>query len=112
MSDVYLVRIAVWPFSGVDQAFARPRDQLHVVRADDIRGALSGAELIARGLSMNPAVWRAPIREISLRCGGDRIDETQPPAGGALWFRPHRPASADVDGGTISANATEAHHGG
>lgn len=64
MSGHYLIRIESWPYSGIVQELAGPREQAFLVPAQDIKEALALAELFRDGMLTNPHVWQAPIKEI------------------------------------------------
>lgn len=64
MAERYLIRIAVWPYSSIEQKYAGPREQVFTVAAQSMRQALEKAELFQAGILTSPWVWEAPIKEV------------------------------------------------
>lgn len=61
----YNIDFEVWPFFSIPQDTAGQRQQHYTLKADDMRGALTAAELFIDGVKRNPGVWQAPITAIS-----------------------------------------------
>lgn len=72
MSDYWVIRMAVWPFSGIsqgggaggDQKLAGPKDREFQVKAEDLKAALAKADLIVEGIKSSGYVWEVKLKSI------------------------------------------------
>lgn len=80
MGDRYLIRIAVWPYSSIEQKYAGQREQTFIVTAQSIRQALDKAELFQAGILTSPWVWEAPIKEVREAAHDEEARPSRPEA--------------------------------
>lgn len=63
---IYKITIERWPYSGVAQEVAGPREQMFPVRADSMRHAVELADQLAHAIVVSPQVYQAVITGIVL----------------------------------------------
>lgn len=70
--------VEAWPFSVVnrdeDQKACGPRSVPCHVRCDDIKQALSYADIVSLALKRNPRIWQAPIMSIRRLSGSEEAE--------------------------------------
>ena len=69
MNGNYRITIRVWPHStgagkDADQKAVGDEEQRFIVSAADFDDAVRQSKLLARGIEVNPMVWKAPIHSI------------------------------------------------